>query len=246
MAQDRVGFATSVSYTEPVQPAPTEHRQTTAARDSSAVSSTSAPPSGPAITPDRRTIPASLIYGTILLVLVLLVVAVWGFGGFKGRTDILKTMPPGSLLITGPYEFRFTEATAQHKKDWDGTFYWQVVVIGQGRTTGKESIGPSYTKDASIFVSKDDVTQHISFPESLTLGGERYNRRQFTPGLPLISCVLEFKYDDKYRPGPTIRLVVWDLIYGKHLLTSDEESWHKGTYGYQLYLPIRVLPPDEG
>jgi hypothetical protein len=76
LAQDRVGFATSVSYTEPVQPAPTEHRQTTAARDSSAVSSTWAPPSGPAITPDRRTIPASLIYGTILLVLVLLVVAV--------------------------------------------------------------------------------------------------------------------------------------------------------------------------
>jgi hypothetical protein len=56
---------------------------------------------------------------------------------------------------------------------------------GQGRTTGKESIGPSYTKDASMFASKDDVTQQISFPESLTLGGESYKRRKFTPGLPL-------------------------------------------------------------
>jgi hypothetical protein len=34
---------------------------------------------------DRKTIPAPLAYGSILLVLVQLVVAVWGFGGFKKR-----------------------------------------------------------------------------------------------------------------------------------------------------------------
>jgi hypothetical protein len=124
-----------------VQPASAEHQQTTAGRDSSAVSSTWASPSGPPITPDRRTIPASLIYGTILLVVVLLVVAVWRFGGFQGRTDILKTVPPGSLLATGPYEFRFTEATGQDKKDWDGTIYWQVVVMAKaGRRVKSRSV----------------------------------------------------------------------------------------------------------
>jgi Na+-transporting methylmalonyl-CoA/oxaloacetate decarboxylase gamma subunit len=45
----------------------------------------------------RKTIPAPVLYGSILLVLVLLVVAVWGFGGFKKRTDLLKTMSPGTL-----------------------------------------------------------------------------------------------------------------------------------------------------
>ena len=40
----------------------------------------------------RKPIPAGVFYGCILLVLVLLVVAVWGFGGFT-RTDLLKTMP---------------------------------------------------------------------------------------------------------------------------------------------------------
>jgi protein-S-isoprenylcysteine O-methyltransferase Ste14 len=71
-----------------------------------------------------KTIPSSLMYGSILLALVLLVVAIWGFGGFKKRTDTLKTTPPGSLFTTGPYEFRFTEATAQHWTDYDGTVYW--------------------------------------------------------------------------------------------------------------------------
>jgi hypothetical protein len=66
------------------------------------------------------------------------------FGGFERRTDLLKTVPPGALITTGPYEFRFTEATAQHKKDFDGSLYWEVVMIGEGRTTGNESISPSY------------------------------------------------------------------------------------------------------
>ena len=94
-------------------------------------------PSGPAAA-NRKPIPAGVFYGCILLVLVLLVVAVWGFGGFKRRTDLLKTMPPGALITSGPYEFRFTEATAQRKKKYDGTFSWEIVMIGEGRTTGTE------------------------------------------------------------------------------------------------------------
>jgi hypothetical protein len=72
------------------------------------------------------------VYGSIFVVLVLLVVAVWGFGGLKRRTDSLRTVPVGTLFTTGPYEFRFTEATAQHKKNYDDTFYWEVVMVGEG------------------------------------------------------------------------------------------------------------------
>jgi hypothetical protein len=35
------------------------------------------------------------------------------------------------------------------------------------------------------------------------------------------------------------------LEYGKHYLASEEEGWHNGTYGYQFYLPVRVLPPAQ-
>ena len=186
----------------------------------------------------RKTIPAWLVYGSILLALVLLVVAIWGFGGFKKRTDILKTTPPGTLITTGPYEFRFTEATAQHWTDYDGTVYWNVVMVGEGRTTGKESISPSYMPDSGMFVSKDDVTQQIPMPDRVQMGeGEGFDRRDFTPGLPLIPYSVVFKYDDRYQPGPTIRFVIWDVVYGKRYLASDEKAWKNG----DLRLPV---PPS--
>jgi hypothetical protein len=154
-----------------VQPAPAESPQT-ADRDSSVESSWPPPTGGPrgSEAPGRKTIPASLVYGSIFLVLVLLVVAVWGFGGFKRRTDILKTVPVGTLFTTGPYEFRFIEATAQHKKNHDDTFYWEVVILGEGRTTGTESISPTYTGNGGMLISKDDVSREIAVPDSVRMG----------------------------------------------------------------------------
>jgi hypothetical protein len=228
-----------------VQTAPTEINHGASALDPGAVDPSWAPPTAPSPqVSGRKTIPAPLLYGSILLVVVLLVVAIWGFGGFKRRTDILKTRPPGTLFTTGLYEFRFTEATAQHEKDFNGTLYWQVVMTGEGRTTGNESISPNYMPNDGMFVSKDDVTQQVSLPESVRMGDGGFDRHRFTPGLPLSSYSVVFKYDDKYRPGPTIRFVVWDLVYGKHFLASEEEGWHNGTYGHQFYLPVRVLAPS--
>ena len=73
---------------------------------------------------------------------------------------------------------------------------------------------------------------------------EGYDRHRFTPGLPLIPYSVLFEFNDQYQPGPTIRFVVWDVVYGKHFLASDEEGWHNGKNAYQLYLPVRVLPED--
>jgi hypothetical protein len=192
-----------------------------------------------------KTVPAPVLYGSILLALVLLVVAVWGFGGFKKRTDLLKTIRPGTLITTGPYEFRFTEATAQHKNYFGGAPYWEIVMIGEGRTTGNESISPSYTANSGMFVSKDDLSQEIAMPDSVRMGETRgFTRYRFTPGLPLSPYSVVFKYQDSYRPGREIRFVVWNLIYGKHYVASEEEGWHNGTHGNQFYLPVRVLPED--
>jgi len=53
-----------------------------------------------------------------------------------------------------------------------------------------------------------------------------------------------FKYKDTYRPGPTIRFAVFDLIYGTHFIASEEEGWHNGTYARQFFLPVKVLPEE--
>jgi hypothetical protein len=233
------------AYTEAVQTAPTESQHSAASAGPATVDPNWTPPEDPAKTgaPARKPIPAATLYGCILLALVLLVVAIWGFGGFKKRTDLLKTTPPGTLITSGPYEFRFTEATAQHKKDFGGAPYWEIVMIGEGRTTGTESSSPKYFGADSMFVSKDDVTQQVVVSESVRMGeGRSYDRHQFTPGLPLSAYAVVFKYADNYRPGPTIRFGVSELVYGTHYLTSDEEGWHNGTYSYHFYLPVRVLP----
>jgi len=97
-----------------------------------------------------------------------------------------------------------------------------------------------------MFVSKDDGTQQVVVSDSVRMGeGRSYDRHQFTPGLPLSAYAVVFKYADNYRPGPTIRFGVSELVYGTHYLTSDEEGWHIGTYSYHFYLPVRVLPPAE-
>jgi hypothetical protein len=236
------------AYTEAVQTAPTESRHSAAGDDPGTVDPSWTPPEGPAETgaSTRKTIPAAALSGCILLALVLLVVAIWGFGGFKKRTDLLKATPPGTLITSGPYEFRFTEATAQHKKDFGGSPYWEVVMIGEGRTTGTESSSPKYFRDDGMFVSKDDGTQQVVVADSVRMGdGRSSDRQQFTPGLPLSAYAVVFKYADSYRPGPTIRFAVSELVYGTHYLTSDEEGWHNGTYSYHFYLPVRVLPPAE-
>jgi hypothetical protein len=228
-----------------VQKAPAESDRSAGHDDVTAVDPTWAPPGGGPVTGNRKTIPAPLLYGSILLALVLVVVAIWGFGGFKRRTDTFITTPPGTLVTTGPYEFRFIEATAQHKKDFGGTPYWEVVAIGEGRTTGNESISPVTTGENTMFASKDEVTQEIELPESVRMGrGQGFNRYRFTPGLPLSPYAVVFKYKDTYHPGPTIRFAVFDLIYGTHFIASEEEGWHNGTYARQFFLPVNVLPEE--
>ena len=233
--------APGTAYTEPVQTA-----QNAAGLDPGTVDPTWPQPSGHpsgSDTPGPKTISAALVYGSILLVLVLLVAAIWGFGGFKQRTDLFRTTPPGTLFTTGPYEFRFTEATGQHKRNYDNTFYWEIVMLGEGRTTGTESISPNYMGGSGMFASKDDLSQEISMPDSVRMGESRgFDRHRFTPGLPLSPYAVVFRYKDTYRPGPTIRFVVFDLIYGKHYLASEEKGWHNATYARQFYLPVRVLP----
>ena len=73
-----------------------------------------------------------------------------------------------------------------------------------------------------MFISKDDASQQIAMPDSVRMGeSQGFTRYRFTPGLPLSPYSVVFKYEDSYRPGPTIRFVVWGLVYGKHYLASE-------------------------
>jgi hypothetical protein len=195
----------------------------------------------------RPALRSTLVYLAVLVALALLVAGVWGFGGFKKRTDLLRPVPPGQRFTTGPYEFSFSEATVQQAKKADGTISWKVRVLGQGRTTGKEAIGPTYvTSPNGIFVLRDPVTGQIVIPDGERYGSDTgFDRHNFTPGLPPIPYTLSFTLDARYQPGPILRFGVGDLVYGTHFLTTEEKTWHNGTYISLILLPVRVLPAEK-
>jgi hypothetical protein len=184
-----------------------------------------------------------------VLALVLTLALVWGLGGFGRRTDLLRPVEPGTLISTGPFEFRFTEATAQQQRDSNGVVTeWNLVVIGQARTTGNQTISPKYDGEYGMFVVRDPASTATATPESAKIGDQEgigdVGRTRLVPGLPLTPYQLTFPLPASYQPGSTIRFAVFDLVYKDPYLLEDEKEWRNGTYASRLDLPVRVLPPD--
>lgn len=204
--------------------------------------------SAPAPAAEPRRGPAKLlVIGIPILAVLVIIGAVWGLGGFKPRKDQLIDKDPGTVLATGPFEFTFTKATAQRKRDFDDTHYWEVTAIGQGRTTGDVAIGPSYSGDRGMFVARDPNSHEVQIPEITMYGKGGYtSASQFTPGLPPTAFRVQFKFSDKYKPGKTIRFGASVLEFtDTSLIGDDEKEWNNTVYFYHLHLPVEVLPEDD-
>jgi hypothetical protein len=205
-----------------------------------------APPAGDPVR--RPRLPGSLIYGGVLLVLVLITAAVWGAGGFGQRTDLLRPVEPGAPISSGPFELVFTEATAQQQRDPNGgDTKWEVVAIGRARNTGDVSMAPFWSGPENLFAIKDPGSNLTAEPASVDIGDDPdrigiYSRSQLTPGLPATGYRIAFTLPADFRPGPTIRLGVADLVYEAKYLTNDEKDWNAKMYGSRVDLPLRELP----
>jgi hypothetical protein len=190
---------------------------------------------------------AGLVYACLAVALVLLVTAVWGFGGFRKRTDLLIRTAPGTTIGTGPYELAFTYATAQRKTAFGtNAVSWEVKAVGTGRTIGASSIAPT-TSDDGMFASKDPASGEIEVANGFTMGSEgSSDRRTFTPGAPPVDFVVTFSYAASYAPGPTLRFLTSTLEFTDTSLVGDgKKTWNNATYSYEMFLPVRVLRPVE-
>ena len=180
------------------------------------------------------------IVGAVVVVLAL----TWGLGGFERRTDLLQATTAGTQVTTGPYEFTFTEATAQKKKDFDDSVYWTVTAVGTGRTTGDESIAPD-TGESGTFVSKDVASGEVALPSGVRYGdsGSFTDGASFTPGLPPVPIRVDFKYTGRYVPGASLRFLVFQLEFtDASLIGGQEKTWNSTNHAYDYTLPVRVLP----
>lgn len=187
-----------------------------------------------------------LIYALVAAGVAVLLALVWGLGGFEKRADLLQPTAPGTLIATGPYEFTFTEVTAQQKTDLDSSRYWELSALGTGRTTGDETIAPSYT-DTGTFVSKDIRSREVEVPSGLRYGGRRnhFAGDQFTPGLAPVPFEVQFKYRGSYVPDRTLVFVVFRLKFSDtSLIGGQDKVWSSTPKGFDYRLPVRVLPAD--
>lgn len=200
--------------------------------------------------PRRSQVRGPLVYGGVLLAVALIVGGLYLAGGFGYRTDLLTPIEPGELIVTGPYELNFTEATVQAKADVDSgeVESWEVVVIGRARVTGDESMAPPVYGGDSIFAVRDLASGVVAEPNGVDIGDDpggfgSYDRRNLTPGLPPTGYRVTFDLPPDYTPGPTLRLGVAELAFESKYLTSDEKAWDNTQHGFRLDLPARVLPP---
>ena len=201
--------------------------------------------SPPTVPPQRRRWSPGATWGLLALALAALLALVWALGGFERRTDLLRPTEVGTLISTGPYEFRFTGATAQQRTTYDDKVVWRLTAVGEGRTTGDVTIAPSYLGDGGMFVAKDPVGGTISTPESQSFRpGGFVSGSAFTPGLPLQPFRVEFEFPRTYQPGPALSFLVFDLEFRDNSLLGDQEpQWRNADEASRFELPVEVLPP---
>lgn len=186
-----------------------------------------------------------LMLGSLVVALAMLVGLTWVAGGFDQRTDLRTVVAPGTMIATGPYEFVFTAATVQKKKNFDDTLVYEVTVSGTGRTTGDEAIAPdSLTWFASL---REPASGTVVEPESQRFGAaNRDGGSFFTPGLDPIPYRLVFLLPVSIERPTAVQLAVWDLEFrDTSLLRTGEKSWGRANTFHRVDgLPVQQLPDD--
>lgn len=177
----------------------------------------------------------------IAALLVVVVLAVWGLGGFEQRQDRFTRVPAGTALTVGPFELSFAAATVQYVEDKK---IYEVVVTGSGRTSEDTTVAPD-TGDRGFAYAQDPISRDVQAVDRYDFGesGNIFlTPRAFTPGLASVPIRARFTFGS--IGGDSIRLVLFDQEFSNvNVFGEGDPTWHNDRNGHDLVLPLRSLPP---
>lgn len=179
------------------------------------------------------------IWLTPILAVAVVAALVAAFGGFAERHDALRTVPVGSMIDTGTYNYTFTKATAQ-KQDSSGKAEYMVVVYGTAQNLTDTGRAPSDQQ----FVGRDVRDAEIEDASGTKVGtsGDYTVGSALNPGLPPTPFIVEFTFKSTWQPSDRFRFAVANMTEEKFFLNEDQPHWENDSSKlFQMYLPMQTL-----
>lgn len=186
-----------------------------------------------------------LTIGIPVLAVVVLIGAVFAFGGFTERDDTITYLKLGTTFTNGAYEFSFSSATVQSAPGYAKYKRIQkVMVTGTMRNNSDKSVAP----DDGWFLARGVHDPQVQTADNAVTGktGQFNGPDKVTPGLPPVRLTVEFDFPPTFTDTELL-FGMRQLTYGTHSYLSGNSAgapyWDAGGNNtYQLHVPMKRLP----
>lgn len=158
--------------------------------------------------------------GIPVLAVIVLVGAVFAFGGFRERNDTITDIGLGQTFTNGPYAFSFSSATVQETEGF-GKYkrIQKIIVTGTMRNNADKSASPSY----DWFLARGLRNTAVQTGDSSNVGspGQFDGPQDVAPGLPPVRINVQFEFPPNFND-------TW-LVFGMRQLSYGTHSYTGGT-----------------
>jgi len=190
----------------------------------------------------------------LVLVVVLLVGAVAGFGGFRQRTDEKITVQPGDTVALALADVRVLTATAKPPLDDSGNIdpngTWVVKVNAQVRATSRPISATSFDNVALLGYTNGQGAHVTKTPDMVVMNTDDPTRLSARSVIPPSDQFLPVEFmayiDDGLVPDDGVQMGLFPVVYGTtsnavgsgSYMAWKPDSSSRQFWAYQLKLDI--------
>lgn len=199
--------------------------------------------------PPRRlgSLPRWVIIAIPLAVVLALVATVAALGGFEQRTDRITRLPSDAVITSGPFRLTFSTAVAAPRKNSDDEIIWAMSVAGTIQLLTEQSDRPDIAGSSFVLANLPSNAETVEIYR-VVLGarvGQDFGSGQVSPGLAPVPVTWEFEFPTTTPVTEMLRLIVWEQRYSDNTVTKTGElSWNLADDGFELLVPVTIVPAD--